>query len=606
MLGKIKIYFVSILLLCGINEVVAQDTALYYHNSKMDYAIEPIFDTSFDIFSHHYYNKLRIPSDNFYLKLNNEGSPTENIIFHNQDIYSYARQTNIYEPYIYNPQNVKYYQNRKARTLFSYSNALNGNQFFTINFAKNLYKGLNLQTEYFVNYAEGDFTNSQVMNQFFNFTLNYVSPSGRYYNNLAFIHNRAYTQDNGGISNDSVFINQEYSKPNSYPVSLSQGWNKWKTSEYTFSQAYRIENNKDNSTKILNKGALKHNFSFGRYARLYDDENKAIKDSLGTNILRNSLFWTNRFNSYYSNLFIPITVGVNYDLLNFNDSLQSETYHLVSGEIKTGVLYKQFFLDIHASWFLTDESYKNDYQISIMPKYYFGESKNEDENRGKNFVFAELFLQKRQPNYIFKHYLTENIYWDNEVSKTSTNQLALGLNFNNHLVVSANYFDIKNLYFLSSSTEVHKGNTNIFRLQIQNDFSFGKWRVKGSWNLQKAENEDVLHLPLVAITQGVAYSFTWMKGKLKSQVGIDANYFSSYNADVYNTLLGAFCYQTSQEIGGYVFADAYLNINIDRFCLFVMLQHPYAGLINHKYFSSPLYPAEGFTFRYGITWKLFD
>ncbi len=606
MLSKIKIFVICVTLLCGIKDVIAQDSTLYYYNSKMDYVIDPIFDTSFDIFSYHYYNKARIPLDNFYLKLNNEGSPTENIIFHTTDIYSYERQKNVYEPYIYSQQNVKYYQNRKARTLFSYSNALNGNQFFTINFSKNLYKGLNLQTEYFVNYADGEFSNSQIMNQFFNFTLNYISPSGRYYNNLAFIHNRAYTQDNGGILNDSVFINQQYSKPNSYPTSLSQGWNKWKTSEYTFSQSYRIENDKEHNNKIFNKGALKHNFSFGRYARLYNDENKTIKDSLGSNILRNSLFWTNKFNSYYSTIFIPISIGVNYDLLNFNDSLQNETYHLVSSEIKTGLLYKKFNLDIHASLFLTDESYKNDYQISIIPKYFFGDSKQENKKLSNKFVFAEVFLQKCQPDYIFKHYLVENLYWDNNVNKTSAKRLSLGVNLNNQIIVKANYINVENLYFLTYSNTIRKGNTSLFLLQIQNDFSCGKWRLKGSWNLQKVENENVLHLPVVAITQGFAYSFNWMKGKLKSQVGVDANYFSSYNADTYNTLTGMYCYQTDREIGNYIFADVYLNINIERFCLFVMLQHPYSGLINHKYFSSPLYPAEGFTFRYGLSWKLFD
>ena len=592
------------------NSKINKDTSLngiiYYYNSKTDYLIKNTFDVQYDVFSTHYYNNTRIADSHYWLQLNNDGSATKDIVFHIDDIFNYKRQENTFLPYIYTPQNVKYFQNRKAYTSVSYSNSISGNQFFKVNFAKNLYKGLNLQTEYSVNYADETFSNSQVMNQFFNVTLNYISPSGRYRNNLAFAHNRAYIQENGGIENDSVFINQEYSKPGSYPVTLTQGWSKWKTSDYSFSQTYRLEKDNDKAQRIFNKGAIIHNISFSRYARLYDDENKSIKDSLGTNIWRNSLFWTNDITDIHGGVFIPLTIGVNYDAVNFNDSLFSDTYHLISPEIKTGFSWLSWALEANASAILTSEDYKNDYQISIVPKYWFGKRLESGIKQCDNFVFAKIQIQNRQPDYIFKHYLTEDLSWNNEVEKTNSKSLSLGIEVFNKFALQANYIDLKDFYFLDNALNVNHRDSKLYQLQFHNDISLKKWRFAGTWTLQKAENEDVLHLPLFALKQGISYSFTWMKGKLKTDVGCDLNYFSKYKADVYNTLTGAYCYQNEEKIGNYLFADAYLNLNIDRFCLFVMLQHPYAGMINHSYFNSPLYPASGFTFRYGLTWKLLD
>ena len=52
---------------------------------------------------------------------------------------------------------------------------------------------------YDVNYADGTFAKSQVMNQFFNLTSNYVSPNERYIVAASFIRNRAYVLENGKI-----------------------------------------------------------------------------------------------------------------------------------------------------------------------------------------------------------------------------------------------------------------------------------------------------------------------------------------------------------------------------------------------------------------------
>lgn len=582
--------------------VILNDTTLsgihYYYFDKHSYLIDTLYGVNYDVFMTHYYDNSRIPNEHFYQGLSTLGSDSKDLIFHLDNIFDYKRQTNTFLPYIFTPSNVKYFQNRKAYTHLTYSNSLSGRQYFNVNFAKNLYKRLNLQLGYLVNYADGEFDNSQVMNQFFNTSLNYVSPKGRYYVTLAFVHNRAYVLQNGGIENDSVFRSKEYSSLGSYPVNLEQGWSKWKTSDYTFNQSFRLSKDTNNANKIFNAGAIVHSFTFSRYTRLYNDENKTIKDSLGENIARNSLFWTNDIYSKKSEIFIPISIGMNIDYLDFNDSLYNSSFMLYSPEFNLGLRTKNFLYKFSGAYTFSSSDYDGNGFWDMYLQMNLSKQKN-------IFVFADLLYQDKQADYIFSHYLTEQYAWDNDLDKTKSTKISIGASFFDNFSIEARFFDVKKLYFFDSDLNLHTTDSKIFQTLLKNDMLLGKFRLKGTYALQYTEDKDYrLHLPLFLLRQTVDYSFTMFMGKLHSNVGIDLNYYTKYSADAYNPQTGMFVWQNNEKIGNYLYADAYMNINIDRFCLFIMLQHPYAGLINHDYFSTPLYPAEGFTFRYGFTWKL--
>ena len=127
-------FLIFIFILFGIAGVKSQNTVsqtfsvkdtslngiLYYNNNKTDYLIQNTFEVQYDFFMVHYYNNARIADSHYWLQLNNEGSAVKDMIFHIDDIFNYKRQTNTYLPYIYTPQNVKYFQNRKAYTSVSY------------------------------------------------------------------------------------------------------------------------------------------------------------------------------------------------------------------------------------------------------------------------------------------------------------------------------------------------------------------------------------------------------------------------------------------------------------------------------------------------------
>lgn len=613
MLKKVLLKYILICLFCSsfvavgqneqIGKYIISDTSLsniyYYYSNKDSYLIDSLYNVYYDAFEVHYYTPLMYPNNHFYQQLSTSGSSCKDMIYHPISIFDYKRSPNLFTPYSMNKHNTKYFQNKKAYTSIAYSGSTLGNQFFRVNFAQNLYKGLNLQTEYFVNYSDGDFDKSQVMNQFFNFSLNYISPKGNYRNNLSFDHNRAYILENGGIISDSAFRNHDYSSPSSFPINLQQGWSKWKTSEYSFNQTLRLDKDTSQTVKIFNKGALVHNSSFFRAARLYKDENHLSKDSLGENLWQNSIFWTNDIYNTKDRFFIPISIGLNMDFLNFNDSLSSKWFSLIAPQIKIGIKNNDFQVFASASRIFSSSDYNKDFEIKTSARY--------DINKEQNFyLFADFLMQERQPYYIFTHFFNENYSWDNtSLSKTQTSSFCGGISFNDHFIVKARYLSLKNMYAFNTDLQMLCSNNKIFQVFFNHNILIGRLRLSGSYIFQKS-SQDIVHLPALAIKQSFAYNFTIFKGKLNLQSGLDLYYYTKFKADNYNPEIGIFTLQDKENIGNYPYADIFLSLNIKQFCMFVMLEHPYSGIFSYDYFNTPLYPSERFQLRYGLTWKLIN
>lgn len=64
--------------------------------------------------------------------------------------------------------------------------------------------------------------------------------------------------------------------------------------------------------------------------------------------------------------------------------------------------------------------------------------------------------------------------------------------------------------------------------------------------------------------------------------------------------------QDRQQVEGYVLADLYANLRINRTRLFIKLTHANQGLITPGYFVAPDYLQMRRGFAFGVDWYLFD
>jgi hypothetical protein len=269
--------------------------------------------------------------------------------------------------------------------------------------------------------------------------------------------------------------------------------------------------------------------------------------------------------------------------------------------VKSGLRLNKLNFDFSYSHSFSSSSYYDkDKQMDIKATF--------DEDSLNDFsLYANLVLQEKAPDYIFSHYRVENLFWDNDIRKTKTKSISFGIDLIKAINIEVCYFSLKNVYYFDRADYFPMyQDANLWQVKLNDDFKIKDFGFKGMYVFQNSDNRAAVNVPKLLLKQSVYYEFAMFKHRLLTQVGVDINYFTKYYADFYNTKTGIFERQHEEKIGNYVYADLFINMKISRFSLFLAFLHPYAGMFNKDYFNTPLYPHEGFTFRYGISWKFLD
>lgn len=532
----------------------------------------------------------------FFQQLSTAGSSGQNLVFGSGERGTHAYLPDLFEPYTYTFENAAYYQVSKARSNLRYSDNTNSFRRFSIFHTQNLTDTWNIGLNYDVNYADGTFAYSQVMNQFFNLTSNYVSRNGRYHVAAAYIRNRAYILENGGILSDSLFINSLYSKPETYPTNLQNAYSKYKTSDFSLYQSYRLSSNQENESKIFNAGKLTHQIKFLRAARIYSDEMLLLPDSIATRSLQNSLFWTNENDS--SSQILPLQIGVKHELLMFSDRTNSPLYNIITPQVRMGFRHGNFEMFSSYAYSFATERYTDDYTVDLEAVLHFC----------GNRISLYVASKRQTPYYIYSHFESENLNWDREITKTNNTQLKASYCHKDLLTLNLNYFLLDKYPTINSSDlSISYGDKiNLVQAQVLFGKDWKRFGMQGNYVVQHTDAETCIHLPLFMAKQSLYLRFNLFKGKLETLVGLDLRYNTAYYADRYMPQIGIFAFQDEEQTGNYLYCDIFVNARIDACNLFLALTHPYAGAFGNSYIPTPLYPTEGFALCWGLSWNLMN
>ncbi len=114
-----------------------------------------------------------------------------------------------------------------------------------------------------------------------------------------------------------------------------------------------------------------------------------------------------------------------------------------------------------------------------------------------------------------------------------------------------------------------------------------------------------IRIPTIFFNSRITYDLLYRK-KLYVQAGVELHYKSGYYADAYMPAIQQFHLQDTQKVEGYLQADAFANLRINRVRLFFKFGHVNQGLWGDGYYVSPKFAAMGRTFEFGLHWLLFD
>ncbi len=234
---------------------------------------------------------------------------------------------------------------------------------------------------------------------------------------------------------------------------------------------------------------------------------------------------------------------------------------------------------------------------------------------------ASGFYHHEKPSFYYRHYQGRHMWWnDDDIAMTDHFRVQGVLNYKKTRTRLRFAFDeIKNYtYFATTNTisddmrlynmaysRQESDPITVLTAEISQDFTTGPLNWETVLTYQKSTKQEVLPLPSFN-----AYTNLYLRFKiarvLDCDLGADARYFTSYEANDYFAPLGQYTIQGNEEkvkIGGYPIVNAYLNFKLSKARFFVMMSHINCGTGNKKYFLAPHYPLNGRILRFGISWN---
>ena len=232
----------------------------------------------------------------------------------------------------------------------------------------------------------------------------------------------------------------------------------------------------------------------------------------------------------------------------------------------------------------------------------------------KNKLNVGVNLNSKLPNYNYLLYQSDyiNYNWQNNFKNVQTKQLNAEL-ISSYGTINFDLTTINNYTYFSKNTDGQvkpfqtDQSINYLRLKFNNEIKFGKFALNNTLRYQKVlDGDGILNVPEFSVRNTVYYSNHFFNKKaLFLQTGITFNYFTSYNMNAYDPLLGEFYVQNTREFGSFPRLDFFVNAKVRQTRIFLKAEHFNSSLTGYNFYSAPNYPYRDFVVRFGIVWNFF-
>lgn len=246
----------------------------------------------------------------------------------------------------------------------------------------------------------------------------------------------------------------------------------------------------------------------------------------------------------------------------------------------------------------------------------------------KNNVFFRVHGSSRMPNFNFLLFQSDyqNFNWQNNTifEKQRVQSATAGIKSKLFGDISVKYSNIDNYtYFDSNATteQIESGlqdafvkpfqettTINYLRAKWQKEIRWRKWALNNTVLYQNVnQNNQVLNLPELLTRNTFYFSSDVFKKAMYIQTGVTFKYFTAYNMDAYNPLLGDFYIQDEEELGAYPLIDFFINAKVRQTRIYLKAEH-----LNtlwgkeYNYYAAPNYPYRDFVIRFGLVWNFFS
>ena len=521
-------------------------------------------------------------------------------------------------------------------------------QHLNFKFGRQFLQGLFLSFEYNINYSPGIYTNNKADNNYFWINALYTSQNQRYRAMAYWFRNKIEVQENGGIVYDDVYVNQQESDNSVILTNLSNATNYAKVSGVGFQHYFNLlPQHKKTSTvqtdtitmdsltptlpmtdsitkRKFTLGRINHKIAYQHNQLFYNETSSSLPfyapfdtvlgfattDTTICHAIRNSFTWnTLGYQNYSDNIPFYLYAGIDYDFFKIKryDYLEASTVNdrnhsqvsLHGGIIIN--LFKSTTITGHAR--LITLGYQiGDFNVNGQWRQYLGTT---EHNYGK--IIVDFNMKRQSPTWFESNYHSNHFRWDNDFHAAT--YLCLDAHYHykffNAGVKNTSVNDL--IYFNQEARPTqHDGFLNISELYGNVNFEWWRFRIEGFLTMQKASNEEIIHLPLLLSKIKVGYSQPIFKKAATLQPSLTVQYFTKYHADAYMPALRTFYLQDDVLIGNFPFIDLALAINVKQADIYIQYSNMFLLTGNHDSFIAPHYPMRDSKIFFGINWRLFN
>lgn len=484
--------------------------------------------------------------------------------------------------------------------------------FLTINTSPNLnfsiaYKGLR---------SNGKYINSITSSGNFRFTTSYYTPNKRYFLNAHFTGQDISNQENGGINDTSLFEN----------------------SVAPYNQRERIETYFNDATSLLkgNRFFIDHSFipfknfkdisihhTFSQEYKFYEfyqiNKNNRFGNSFSNGILDKTR---------HANLYNKVAVAYKSILGNFSFGYANKQ---VKNYYKS-VVYDSFGdIEVPSELNLSINSLHFGYEKKVGNVSFSGQaSQNFGALSGNSLeakatysfnddlsFYVEGNYQNKIPNLNYQLFQSKyvNYNWLNNFQNEKNTSLFFGVdskwgNLEASISKKDNY-----LYFANTTNDInlllikpfqYNKSITVSSVEVNKEFKVGKFALDNTFLYQNVTNgKFVLNAPQFVTRNSLYFSDKIFKRAMFIQTGFIFNYFTEYNANDYNPLLGEFFVQNETKIGNFPTVDFFVNARVKQIRIFLKAEHLNSSFTGYNYYSAPNYPYRDFMVRFGVVWNFF-
>ena len=599
-----------------------------------------------------------------YSTLSNIGLAHKSMRFDNIRETGFDMSLPSFTAYIQNERNMVSYQSVLPYSELRYVMTSGDKELhFDFLFGRQILKRLFLSFGFRPEISPGVFKNNKSFNTSFWVNVHYITESQRYAAMIYAYRNRLEMQENGGIVNDASYTSHTESDNSVISTNLSNAVNNIKSSglglEHYFNllpQKTQVKAETPQPHPIIDSlsvdslltvqdtiaidtlpvqyttknrkftlGRICHEFNYQLNQLYYNESSPSVAfyrpfdtlfntskttDSTSVQAIRNTLKWNSLgYKRYDDNIPFYVYAGVTHGFYKL------KLYDYVEGETVLARNYQQLsvnggiIINLFRSTRITGQAdlvalgYQiGDFNIRGQWKQFIG-------TINKNYGFATFDAQfKRQSaNWFEESYYSNHFRWDNDFRASTYLTFNLKYTYKEYCIGVKNTSVSQYIYFGTDAYPTQfDGTINIWEAYLSFHQTIKRFEFEGFARLQKANNEDVIHLPLVMARLRFSYSIPIFRKAATLQPILSVNYFTKYFADAYMPATRIFYLQNDVEIGNYPFIDLALAIKVKKANIFVSYSNMMLLTGNYNSFIAPHYPMRSSKFFFGVNWRLFN